>query len=120
MMKQAIFATLLLAFSAMADDHNETTAAATTTVAATTICMASDSDTTSYDACMLIQTTCTDVVSACETVGGSLEDACIEVATTAFTASLDAVSFSDCECDIACGSSMIMFSVLAMFVKFLL
>jgi hypothetical protein len=116
MMKQAIFATLLLAFSVMA--QNETTAAVATV--ATPTCMSTDSDTTSYDACMLIQTTCTDLVSACETAGGSVEDTCIELATDAFTLSLEAVSFSDCDCDIACGSSMIMFSVLAMFVKFLL
>merc|ERR1712087_807409 len=96
-----------------------TTAATTTTVADLPTCTAADHQ-TSYDGCMLIQTTCTSAVELCESAGGSVEAACKTTAENVFTTALAAVSYSDCECDISCsGSSMLFFSVFAVFMKFL-
>merc|ERR1719219_660199 len=105
------FITLALLFSlaltATADDHANDTV----------ICTEADHK-SSYDSCMLIQTACETTVEGCQSVGGSLEEACITAATEVLQTSLDSVSFSDCECEIECsGSSMVVLSFLALFAK---
>merc|ERR1711881_438258 len=110
MHKFITLAILFLALTASADDHANDTVT----------CTAEDSDTTSYDACLVIQTTCVTAVEVCQTAGGSLEDACIETATGVLETALAAVSFTDCECEIECSSSsMVLLSVFALFARFL-
>lgn len=75
---------------------------------------------TSFALCEGIKTTCEAAVGVCKLAGGSLEAACITAATSAVDTSVDLLTFTDCECDITCSSSMILFSVFALFAKFLI
>ena len=104
-----------------------TTAAQTTTASTTTTSTAADLPSCSeagheahQETCMSIQTTCTTALETCEAGDSSLQEACVAAAELVFTNALAAVTFTDCECDISCsGSSMLLFSVFAVFMKFL-
>merc|ERR1712110_71129 len=112
--KMQKFITLVLLFSlalsASADDHANDTVVCT-----------EESHATSYGLCEGYQSTCELAVTACQELGGSNEETCITTATEALQTVLDAVTFTDCECEIECsGSSMVLLSVFALFAKFLL
>merc|ERR1711972_492971 len=75
---------------------------------------------TQYTLCTSYQTTCETAIAACQSAGGSVEDECIQLATTTFTNAINAWTDNTCTCDISCsGSTMITMSVMALIAKFL-